>query len=57
MSKFNVTINYTDKDYPYSFNENEYLVVNSLEEAQEICKLKSSRRQYWSIVKVEEIEV
>ena len=39
-----VTIRFTDKDHPYSYNDEDVLFVETVEEAEKICKERSWRR-------------
>ncbi len=52
MKKYIATMSYTDKDWPYYWEE-EKVEVDSMEEAEKWCEDNSSRRQYYSVVKLE----
>lgn len=53
MKKYIAKMSYTDKYWPYYFEE-EDVKVDSIEEAEKWCEDNSSRRQYYTVKKLKE---
>jgi hypothetical protein len=50
---YKVTIEYTDRDHPYSYDTEQHVFVENVADAEKLCQDWSWRRERYRITKIE----